>query len=274
MFGRIIRVSAPCAAVVCLLACPAFAGQSLLSDRPGQVRSGQVRSGQVGSGTSSSGNLHIAPIKSHPHGRSYSEWIAEWWRWALEIPAAANPLLDETGEDCAEGQRGHVWFLAGTFGSGSVTRSCTIPAGTALFFPLANGVWASTPAAPSCDIPVADPWYLAEPEDPDWALFETEILNNPAVVRPPNNADVLTLTVDGHAAGNLNKYYAQSTIFSATLPVDNIFGCGELNNVLTSPDVGWGYHVYLNPLPSGEHTIQFTSTTFGQDVTYHLIVAP
>ena len=63
-----------------------------------------------------SNNPRIAPIQSHPHGNTYGEWAAEWWQWALETPASVNPVLDMTGEFCAEGQKGHVWFLAGTFG--------------------------------------------------------------------------------------------------------------------------------------------------------------
>src|SRR4051794_6421772 len=88
-------------------------------------------------------NLPIAPIQSHPHGQTYSQWAAEWWQWAFETPASVNPVLDLTGEHCAEGQMDHVWFLAGTFGTvpASVVRTCTIPTGTALFFPLINAFY-------------------------------------------------------------------------------------------------------------------------------------
>ena len=41
---------------------------------------------------------------------------AEWWKWALGIPAAENPILDETGEFADVDQSGSVWFLAGNFG--------------------------------------------------------------------------------------------------------------------------------------------------------------
>src|SRR5688500_11533882 len=71
----------------------------------------------------------IAPIQSHPHGQTYSEWAAAWWQWALETPADVNPLLDTTGANCAVNQTDHVWFLAALLGPGTVTRSCTIPNG-------------------------------------------------------------------------------------------------------------------------------------------------
>jgi hypothetical protein len=32
----------------------------------------------------------IAPIKSRPYGKSYGQWGAEWWRWALSFPAESE----------------------------------------------------------------------------------------------------------------------------------------------------------------------------------------
>ena len=64
------------------------------------------------------------------------DWSAEWWQWVLGIPQATNPQLDTTGEFCDVNQPASpFWFLAGTFG-GDAARSCTIPAGKLLFFPL------------------------------------------------------------------------------------------------------------------------------------------
>ena len=60
-------------------------------------------------------NPGVFPLNSNPHGNSYSEWSARWWQWALSIPAATNPVLDETGANCAQGQSGQVWFLASSF---------------------------------------------------------------------------------------------------------------------------------------------------------------
>ena len=57
---------------------------------------------------------------------------AQWWQWVLSIPVFENPLLDQTGEKCVVGQRGPVWFLAGNFGGGETTRSCSVPEGNLL----------------------------------------------------------------------------------------------------------------------------------------------
>jgi hypothetical protein len=39
---------------------------------------------------------------------SFEDLSAEWWQWALSIPASVNPQLDTTGEDAVVGQRGKV----------------------------------------------------------------------------------------------------------------------------------------------------------------------
>lgn len=234
------------------------------------------------------GQARILPPGSRPHGKSYSQWIADWWQWVAETPTDDHPLLDPTGADCAEGQRGHVWFLGGSFTSGTtVNRACTVPPGTALFFPIAPEAWLSTPATEGCT--ALDPWYLATPADrARWALFEQAILKNPDTIWPPNPRDVLSLEIDGRRVGNLRRLYARSHVFAARLPEDNIFDvlCGvEVPSILTSPDVGWGYYAFLTPLPRGTHTLRWTADvvggqppyTFGpirQNVTYTLTVEP
>src|SRR3977135_307904 len=65
---------------------------------------------------------------------------AQWWQWALSIPTDQNPTLDTNGQDCMIGQRGSVWFLAGIFGGGTVSRTCAVPEDTTLFFPLINAI--------------------------------------------------------------------------------------------------------------------------------------
>ena len=79
----------------------------------------------------------LFPIDSKPYGLPYGEWTAKWWQWALSIPKDHNPLVDSTGEKCAEGQNGPVWFLAGTTGKMHwAERKCIIPSEKAILFPL------------------------------------------------------------------------------------------------------------------------------------------
>src|SRR5262245_12735345 len=65
-------------------------------------------------------NPQILPLHSKPYGSTYSEWSARLTQWGYSIPASINPALDDTGANCAEGQSGHVWFLVGSFLSGTV----------------------------------------------------------------------------------------------------------------------------------------------------------
>jgi hypothetical protein len=58
-------------------------------------------------GKSRNPNPAIAPINARVLGKTYSEWSALWWQWALEQAASANPLLDTTGANCMSGQAGH-----------------------------------------------------------------------------------------------------------------------------------------------------------------------
>ena len=86
-------------------------------------------------------------------GKTYGEWSAEWWKWAVAGPAGANAVEDSDGTFCDANQPdGPVWFLAGSFGVPDVERHCTIPANKALFYPLANGVWIDCPESGDADL--------------------------------------------------------------------------------------------------------------------------
>ena len=256
---------------------------------PGQVRSGQlsaakIPTGQVASGVRG-GAVHIAPLNSHPHGKSYAAWIAAWWKWALETEASDHPLLDpDPTPSCAAGdQPSRVRFLGGTFTGGEPfppVRTCTIPSGTALFFPILPAVWASTPAT-ACSS--ADTWYNTTPGDEGYDDFLDDIVDKAGDA--PENA-LLTLEVDGKSAKNLVSLYLVSNVFfDVDLPNDNIFDVLfgiDCPAIVVSPNVGWGYYVFLNPLPPGLHTIQWTANAtlpilpgpLRQKVTYLLTVEP
>src|SRR5262245_49968482 len=86
----------------------------------------------------------IMPIK-RAFAQSLQQLSAEWWQWALSIPTSVNPLTDTTGEDAFVGQRGPVWFLAGVFNGSTATRTCSVPEGEQLFFPVINQINFNTP---------------------------------------------------------------------------------------------------------------------------------
>jgi hypothetical protein len=63
---------------------------------------------------------------------------ARWWNWAAAAPKASDPISDTTGKWCGQNQPTDVWFLAGTFGDGAVSRTCAVPTGTPVYFPVLN----------------------------------------------------------------------------------------------------------------------------------------
>ena len=89
-------------------------------------------------------NAGIAPIYSRPHGKTYAQWAALWWQWALQTPRIGHPdpTLGTAGP-CSTGQSGKVWFVGVNFsGNGSpVARSCTVPSGTALVVQLISSAY-------------------------------------------------------------------------------------------------------------------------------------
>jgi hypothetical protein len=201
----------------------------------------------------------IVPIDASAQGRSYRDLSAAWRKWAFETPAPESALLDTTGASCSNRQTGSVWFLAGTIAGGAVARTCTIPADTFLFFPLANHV------------------YGASLTDPDPQRTE-------AFARSQTTCIVgarLAADIDGVPVSNPAQYLTESPLFTVQLPPNNAYGIttSDAPALTLDPTVDRGYYLFLTPLPPGRHTIHFSSApgsscAAAQDVTYDLTVAP
>ena len=206
----------------------------------------------------------VFPPGAHPYGQSYSQWAADWWTWVLTQPAAVNPLLDPTGANCAQGQRGRVWFLVGTIGGGTATRTCTVPKGTALLFPVLNSFSGATRTDP--------------PEQ------QTEAYQRMLVIPRDAGRDQ---SPRQHRRGRCSEDQADGTSrsrwsFASCSPPTT----SSASTVSASPhrrrtQAAWcfqlwtpGYYLMVKPLRPGTHTIRFTGTAaFGTvDVTYTITV--
>ena len=211
-------------------------------------------------GKGNAGNPGILPPHSHAYGETYADWSVKWWQWVFSLPATNSPILD-TG-DCSAGQSGPVWFLAGAFVGTTNARSCTIPAGLALFFPIANG-WNDNTDCPSYDA------FSVE----QLVGFATGFVDS---------ASGMSCTIDGVPIKGLedsitSPYRVGAQLFSYSLAsTDNIFanffGLACIPDGFTVATAAEdGVYLLLAPLSAGQHTIRFTVAGF-LDITYHLTV--
>lgn len=222
-----------------------------------------------GFGADRNPNPRVIPPNAIAYGKSYGDWGAAWWQWAVSIPAAQNPVVDATGEFCDVGQEGPVWFLAGNFG-GATERACTVPAGKSLFFPLLNFVlWAPE------DLEFLKSVGVTGESDFDILLTGARTLVDATTE--------LSCTVDGIELEDLFEYRGESSeAFSITL--SDIFE-PDFPAGVREPCASDGFWVMLAPLSPGEHEIVFSSALsctgdncfglefdFGVEVTYHLTV--
>jgi hypothetical protein len=210
----------------------------------------------------SAGPKVITP-NSVAFGRTYSEWSAGWWQWALSIPSANHPLFDKG--DCSVGQSGPMWFLGGKFcgngdptcGFNHVVRTCSVPAGKALYIAVFNAENS-----------------LLELNDPKAQIADIRAANASGM-----DSATTSFEIDGAQIPSLkDRFRVQSPAFGFTIPDDNLFtaiGEGNFAGGAYFPAMDDGVYVMLSPLPAGSHQIHFTGAigSFVLDVTYNLTVA-
>ena len=156
-----------------------------------------------------------------------------------------------------------MWFLAGIFGGGTATRTCSVPADKVLYFPVINSVNINTPNV--CG------------QGPDNIPVENLRALSATFIDGATN---LSVEVDGEATKNLRR--VQSRVFDVALPEDKVFdapctGAGNVPAGIYSPAVDDGFYVRLDPLEIGNHALHFHAEGPDgsiQDVTYNLTVVP
>jgi hypothetical protein len=193
---------------------------------------------------------------------------ADWWQWALSIPEAVHPLAfvgPQSADYCGVGQHGDVWFLGGVIATtpvdpiqGTVVRTCVVPHGTAIFFPVINA---------ECSVIEGN-----GTTERDLRQCAKDLMDHVTEVEA---------SVDGVALRNLGRTRVQSDLFSFTLPPGDQLGLfGTEPN--PSASVSDGFWVLLPPLSDGAHTVKFRGVApfpefdfvFKQDITYDLTVVP
>ena len=177
---------------------------------------------------------------SYPFNMSVAEWTTLWWKWLNSISESQNPALDKSGEFCGINQRyPDVWFLTGTYG-GSVTRTCIIPYGKCILFPIIASLFSLA----------TDPHLKTEKE-----LLRT-------VRNDINKIERLSLTINGVRFEDFREFRVGSEVFEDTIN-------GKVTKVVSD-----GYWVFMKPLPIGTHKIHFLGKNedFFNEVNYNVSI--
>ncbi|HEY3256739.1 MAG TPA: hypothetical protein VGJ91_22435 [Polyangiaceae bacterium] len=191
-------------------------------------------------------------LPTRPHLKAYGDWSALWWQWAVGTPADVNPVIDETGVNCGVNQTvPGVYFLAGSFSTATLHRTCTVPVGTSFLIPILSAA------------------YFAQQTDPPEQRTEAFVR---AQVHCVEQSPSLLLNVDGVSLANPKSYLEHSSLFSVNLPPNNVFGVPPQT---LSPSADEGYYGFVEPLTPGAHTVHIASSSgcgITEDVTYTLNV--
>lgn len=172
----------------------------------------------------------------------------EWWQWVMAIPSSDSPVYDKTGSRCSIGQRGDVWFLAGSTG-GKITRKCTVPADVSLLVPVVNNF---------CF--------------PDASYTDTACTDDTIAFIDSFSYGIILLEVDGLPVTPLRVKDTSDFAFAV-----GYNGFGGTKPGVYRATVADGYWGIVDPLTLGRHTVHVVAQgpSFSLDVTYHLdVVAP
>lgn len=218
-----------------------------------------------------------------PDHKTYEQWSIAWWQWVMTVPFSMNPITQMGNKvDCRIFQDpfSHVFFLTGTSNFAD-TRSCTVPAGKPIFFPVVNLL---------NDYPCPNgPFQPGPGQSLEQFLtigYRGSVLPNGA--RPlvdgntVDNAGNLGATLDGVplAPTSIVPPPAES-IYRATSPLFLFRADRSLNQYdpcVTGgiqPAVSDGYWIMLAPLSPGIHHLdikQPVSGSTGVTITYQLFV--
>jgi len=176
------------------------------------------------------GSARVLPSTASLGGKTYGEWVASFWQWALALPVDGHPF-SECMRNFSAGQSGNVWYWSAP--DGPVTCKEKIPAGKAILLTMRD-VEASSLEEP--------PFYGATEAEQRRAAqwFADHII------------DVFCL-IDGVPVQKIANFRFVTRQFVFSAPTPWIFGAvGGSGTALAD-----GYYVLVPPLPKGKHMIHY-----------------
>ena len=208
-----------------------------------------------------SNSVNIFLPDSKPYNLTYGDHAKNYWKWALSVPASENPVNDQTGEKCANGQtnsNSSVFYL--TYNNGGVSeRTCTVPAGKGLLIPVMQVEW-------------------SDKESPGASVEDLTT----AAKKDQDSVNSLYLKVGDKEYNyqDLLKYRIHPTEpFQVVFPDNGIAGVTKGGS---STSVADGYYILTEPLTKGTYPIHYKSSllcldpgcaepNFAQDIKYNII---
>lgn len=200
-------------------------------------------------------------MDSNPFGKSYEDYIINYWKFILKYPLEGNPAEEATGEYCTQGQNVSsypIFYLHANAG-GNTVKTCKMPSGLGLFVPILQAE-SSTAEEPKATV---------------------EGLRN-TVTEDINCTSALSLTINGKKFKyeELQKFRAITKDFQVDLPENNLVSISPgISTFVTD-----GIQVITSPLEPGNYTVKFTGKTgklgtehaecvnFSSENTYYLVV--
>lgn len=175
--------------------------------------------------------LRVLPPEESYAGATRGEWDARWWQYTLSFPEGEGPGVDVYGDQCGIGQEGPVFLLPPRHLRRSLTYTCTIPAGMAIYVPLGTAKCSTVEPTPS--------FGANEEELRDCAMALTEQF-----------ADV-DAYIDRQPIPDIERYATTSPPFSLDLPENNILGVPSGDALAVSSTYGF----IIAPPPPGAYEI-------------------
>jgi serine/threonine protein kinase len=176
----------------------------------------------------------VPPGDPRLNGKTYAQLAADFWKRHMEMPLTnsagmIHPMMDSAHFDVSDSQTSDVWFLAAPFGT--IVRTCVIPSGKSLFFPLFNVECSNIEGPPFYGVSAGAQAAIAQ----YWADHIVDLF----------------CELDGVPLSNLDAYRVQSPQITFNAPAPWILGTDGGRGT----SCGDGYFVLLAPLPPGRHTL-------------------
>jgi len=203
---------------------------------------------------SSQGDDRIYPIEATVDGKTYNEWIIEYWKAYINKQTSMNKNPnDEPGltDDCfVIGQKYSVIFLPSLFTVHKPSYSCTYTTSNSFFFPLFS-------------------------EECDYSTLSSDVQLQQCV-NEHNDYAHGKLFLDGVELTDLSNYRITTDFFPITYEELNPYNAlpGTYRALIN------GLFIFLKPLDVGEYVLRYSVTEeppslnhhYTSEITYHIKV--